>query len=1305
MYRTGDLARWTTAGTVEFRGRADDLVKIRGYRIEPGEIEAVIAAHPGVARAVVTAREDTPGNRRLAAYVVSAATDVAGELPAGVREYVAARLPEYMVPSAVVVLDELPLTSNGKVDKAALPAPDYAVSAGGRGPATVQEEIMCAVFAEVLGMDRVGPEDDFFALGGHSLLAVRLISRVRSDLNAELPVQVLFEASTPARLAARLAQAGSARAALTARPRPDRVPLSFAQARLWFLAQLEGPSATYNNPVAVRLSGDLDPAALEAALGDVLARHEVLRTVFPVYDGQPCQQVLEPAQTGWSLPVTETAEEELAAAIAEVTAAPFDLAAQIPVRARLFRLTSGEHVLVVVAHHIAVDGWSTALLARDVSAAYAARLDGRAPAWTPLPVQYADYAIWQRDLLGDEDDPGSLLAQQAAWWRQTLAGAPAELPLPTSRRRHGTASSRGHLAMLSTPADLHGRLAAQARSHGVTLHMAVQAALAVLLSRLGSGDDIPVGSPVAGRTDTALDDLVGFFVNTLVLRTDASGDPTFADLLGRVREISLGALDHQDVPFERLVEILAPERDLGRHPLFRVMLAVQNNAPAALGLPGLNVTGVPSGTSASRFDLDVVVAELFDAAGRPAALRGSVTVAADLFDPPAAAMLAERFVRVLDAVTADPQVRLHQVALLGEAEQRQVLRSWNDTTRDLRAATLPVLFEAQAARVPDAVAVACGQARLSYAELNRRANRLARALAARGVGPESVVAVVMDRTTELIVALLAVLKAGGAYLPVDPAYPPERIAFMLADACPAAVLAATASAWDLPGTVTAPVLVTGDLELAIGDDADLADADRAGPLLPAHPAYLTYTSGSAGPPDGITVTHRAVDRLVRQNGHLGLDRGDVVAQLSSMSSDGAAFEIWGALAAGAAVAIAPTELLPAHEMSDLLSAMVSVHELDDFLAAHGVSVLRLTAGLFHRVANAGAEAFAGLRYLLTGGAVLAAPRCRAVLAQAPSVRIINGYGSAENAALATLHELRAADTEDGAVIPIGRPVADTQVYVLDGWLCPVPVGVQGELYVAGAGLARGYGGNPALTSDRFVACPFGTGGRMYRTGDLASWVADGVLEFSGRVGDRVEIRGFWVNPGEIEAVLADHPAVAEVAVLARENPHGDTLLAAYVVPAARGGELSASDVRSFAAGRLPAYMVPAAVMVMEALPLTANGKLNRSALPVPDYPAAPAESRGPATEREEILCAVFAGVLGVDRVAVDADFFDLGGHSLLAMRLISRIRTALSVELPVRAVFEAPTVAKLASYLDSRQPEDRRRTRPALRPRRGQEEI
>ncbi len=1241
MYRTGDLARWLPDGTLEYRGRADQQVQLRGFRIEPGEIEAVLARHPSVGQVAVLVREDRPGDRRLVAYATGDAD------PAALRAFCAESLPEYMVPSAVVMLGALPLTGNGKLDRAALPAPGPAAGAGGgRGPADAREEILCQVFAEVLGLPSVGPEDDFFALGGHSLLVMRLVSRARAVLDVEVPLRAVFEARSAAGLAARLSGAGHRRPALVARSRPERVPLSYGQRRLWFIGQLEGPSPTYNSPVVVRLSGGLDRAALAAALRDVIGRHEVLRTVYAVADGEPYQRVLGVEELEWEPTVAEVAPEGLAGAVAEASEYAFDLSAEVPFRAWVFDLGRDEHVLTLMVHHIAVDGWSMEPLARDLNAAYAARCAGRAPEWAPLPVQYADYALWQREVLGSPDDPESPLSRQVAYWREALAGAPEELALPFDRARPAVASHRGHATAVEVPAEVHARVREVARAEGVTVFMVLQAALATMLNRLGAGTDIPIGSAVAGRSDEALDDLVGCFVNTLVIRSDLSGDPTFAELLGRVRSRGLAAFEHQDVPFERLVEELAPARSLARQPLFQVILTMHNTMPVTGTRPdagpgparsGVRATTLPMNEGPAKFDLSVLVGEKFAADGAPRGIGGQIAGAADLFEAASVERIADRFVRVLSAAVEDPSVRVSALDVLDPAERDRLLVAWNDTAAETGPSPVPELFEAQAARTPDAVAVVEDGGEVSYAELEARANRLAHFLRGQGVGAESVVGVCLPRGAEMVAAILGVWKAGAAYVPIDPGQPAERIAHMQSDSGAVLTLTCEEVLDDLPAGRHRVEALDGAPTAALLA-AMPGDAPRV-PVAAGQAAYVIYTSGSTGRPKGVVVTHGGLANYVSTvPERVGFGTGRY-AVLQGQATDLGNTVVFASLTSGGRLHIPPEEMV------------TDAAAVRSYLADHRIDFLKVVPS---HLAALGAGAVPGGALVLGGEA---APPDLVAELLAADCEVFNHYGPTE-----TTIGVATARLAPGA--PIGTPVANTRLYVLDGRLEPVPAGVAGELYVAGAQVARGYAGRPALTAERFVACPFG--GRMYRTGDLARWTAGGELEFAGRVDDQVKIRGFRVEPGEVESVLAGHPLVERAAVVMR-----DERLVAYAV-----GDADEAELRHYAAAKLPGHMVPSAFVALDALPLTGNGKLDRAALPAPDH--AVVSGRAPSGVEEEVLCQSFAEVLGLDAVGVDDDFFALGGHSLLAVRLVEVLRER-GVSVSVRTLFESPSPASLAA--------------------------
>ena len=796
MYRTGDLARWRVDGVLEFLGRADAQVKVRGFRIEPGEIEAALVRHGDVAQAAVIAREDGPGGKRLVGYVVAAGAAVPDA--AALRAHLGRSLPEHMVPSAFVVLDRLPLTPNGKLDRRALPAPEARVGSVRRVARTPQEEILCGLFAEVLGLERVGIDDNFFALGGHSLLATRLISRIRSTLDVELSIRSLFEAPTVEALVQRLGDARPGRAALRALARPAEIPLSYAQRRLWFLDRLEGSSATYTIPLALRVRGVLDRPALEAALGDLVERHESLRTIFPDTLGVPRQVILDAGVARPRLSVTAIDEGSLAGALSGAARTGFDLAREPPLRVHLFALGESEHVVLLLLHHIAGDGWSLAPLLRDLGRFYEARCLGRAAGVAALAVQYADYTLWQHAVLGSEEDGESAIARQLSFWTSQLAGLPDQLDLPLDRARPAVSSYRGGSVGLRLSGPLHGALLELARASGASLFMVLQAGLSALLTRLGAGSDIAIGSPIAGRTDSALDDLVGFFVNTLVLRTDTSGAPSFRELVGRVRAGNLAAYSHQELPFERLVEVLNPSRSLSRHPLFQVMLVLQNNAELRPELLGLEAGFEAVSTASAKFDLSLSLAERRGFDGTPAGIEGALEYASDLFDRSSVEAIAGRLVRLLEGAVADPDRAIGRLDILSPAERHTILREWNDTARAVPGMTLPELFAAQVARTPAADAVVFEDERLSYGELDARSSQLAHHLRGLGVGPEVVVGLCIERSLAMLVGLLGILKAGGAYLPLDPDYPPERLAFMLADAGAPVLLTRSALRAHLP---------------------------------------------------------------------------------------------------------------------------------------------------------------------------------------------------------------------------------------------------------------------------------------------------------------------------------------------------------------------------------------------------------------------------------------------------------------------------------------------------------------------------
>ncbi|WUI73714.1 amino acid adenylation domain-containing protein [Streptomyces sp. NBC_00400] len=1258
LYRTGDLVRWTTGGTLEYLGRTDNQVKIRGFRIELGEIEAALSEAVGVAGTLVMSRHDGPAGQQLVGYVTT--TDGASPEPAALRAHLAATLPDHMIPAAFVVLDRWPMTPNGKIDRTALPAPGFAgAGAAGRAPRTAREEILAGVFAEILGVDSVTVDDNFFEMGGHSLLATRLISRIRTALDAELSIRAVFEAPTVARLAARLGEAGSTRAALVPRARPDALPMSFAQRRLWFAFQVEGPSPTYNIPVALHLTGALDRAALEAALADVVERHEALRTRFAEESGEPCQVVLGSER---ARPIVEWVElaapDRLETALAEAAAYGFDLTAGVPLRLTLFKVSEDRHVLLVLLHHIAGDGWSMGPLSRDLSTAYTARVDGHAPAWEPLPVQYADYALWQRDVLGDENDPGSTLSQQLDFWRKELSGAPELLELPLDRPRPAVAGHHGATEHFTLDAELHAQLVELARACDVTVFMVLQAGLAALLSRLGAGTDIPIGTAVAGRTDEALDDLVGFFINTLALRTDVSGDPTFRQLLARVRETDLAAYAHQDIPFERVVDAAGVARALSHTPFFQVSLNLEESGGDTPVLPGLRVESHPVGLDAAKSELVFGLAEQHTAAGEPAGLTGTLTYATDLFESASAEAVAQRFVRILRAFATEPDKAVGSAEILTAAEYQELVHGRNATGRAVPALTMPELFEAQAARTPQAEAVVYEDTVLTYGELDRRANQLARLLITHGVGPERLVALAMPRSADMITAALAIHKAGGAYLPIDPDYPTDRITYMLTDAAPTCVLTESTTAGHLP-QVPCPQLVLDNAAITARltelPDTPVTDDERTTPLDLHHPAYLIYTSGSTGRPKGVLVTHTGIASLATaQTQHLAIGPTSRTLQFASLSFDAATWEIIMALTHGATLVTAPPTRLTGDELTTLLNQQHITHAT-------------LPPALLATLPDNSLPT--DMTLIVAGEACPPEQTGR----WSTGRHMINAYGPTETTICTTMSPPLTGTTTP----PLGTPITNTHLYLLDHTLHPVPPGVPGELYTTGPGLARGYHNRPDLTAQHFIANPYGPPGtRLYRTGDLARWTTHHTLEYLGRTDNQIKIRGFRIELGEIETALTQATGVTDALVMVRQDGPAGPRLIGYVTADAPAPV--PSGLRAHLAATLPDYMVPAAVVVLDRWPLTPNGKIDRKALPAPAFTGSGTGGRAPRTPREEILTGIYAGVLGLGTVTIDDNFFELGGDSISSMRVVSQAREE-GLTLTVQQVFQHRTVAELAA--------------------------
>ena len=1271
MYRTGDRCRYRTDGTIEYLGRIDNQVKLRGFRIELGEIESILAKHSAVQNAVVVLREDVPGDKRLVAYIVPRNSNIDA---VDLRSYLKQSLPEYMVPSAFVELNALPLTPSGKVSRQSLPVPDWgATSLETTAPRNPIEELLVGIWSEILRRKGFGVNDNFFDLGGHSLLATQLVSRIRRSFNVELPLRLVFEHPVVAELAHEIERARHA-SGTEIGPRLSRIPretekkpdgteiavfpVSFAEQRLWMLDRLQPNSAAYNVSFALRLIGELRVDALERSLEEILRRHEILRASFRLRGDEP-EQCIAPA-TAVSIPITDVSREsspETAARdlVRQESQRPFDLANGPLWRASLAKLANDDYVLLITVHHIVFDGWSGGVLLRELAAHYTAFATGTESQLPELEIQYPDFAVWQREYLS-----GARLDRQVNYWKQQLAGAPGHIDLPTDRLRPQTHSFKGAHLRLNLPEELTSKLRHLAQKNESTLFMTLLGAFNVLLARYSGQDDVVVGSPIAGRTHAETEKLIGFFVNTIPLRTNVAANPTFKQLLASIRESTLDAYAHQDLPFEKLVEELKPERDLSRNPIFQVMFTLQNVPREAIELTGLQISPFRAGHAAnSKFDLSLIAVE--DAGTIAATFEYST----DLFEAGRIERMQRHWLTLLEAIVANPDCPVADLSLLEESERRQQIVSFNVTEKSFpRELCVHQLFEQQVQRTPDAIAATDGKVSLSYAELDRRANQLARFLQKRGVKPQTLVGVCLERSVDMLVAVLGVLKAGAAYVPIDPAYPKDRIAFVVQDSQAQVLITQSSLLGILPETSAHKIHMDADWA-SIAKERDKTPETQTNAN---GPAYVIYTSGSTGKPKGVEILHQnVVNFLASMQREPGFKAEDVLLAVTTLSFDIAGLELHLPLTVGGRIVIASRE-----EAADGAA-------LTQLLNEHEVTVMQATPATWRLLIDSGWHGDSKLKVLCGGEAL---PRELAERLLPLCGELWNMYGPTETTIWSSVYRVQDLNWTSA---PIGRPIANTQMYVLDKALRLAPLGVPGELHIGGEGLARGYWNRPELTSEKFIADPFSkfSGARLYKTGDLVRYLPDGNLQYLSRIDNQVKLRGFRIELGEIESVLAEHEAVEQAVVIVRENSPGNQQLVAYLVTRRAASDL-ASQLRAFLLQRLPAFMVPSAFVALDAFPLTPNGKVDRRALPLPEAKALAGSSGfvAPHTPTEQALVAIWGEVLHLTTVGIDQDFFALGGHSLLATQVITRIQARLNRDLPLRTLFEHPTVERLAKAVD-----------------------
>ncbi|WP_413668448.1 amino acid adenylation domain-containing protein [Mucilaginibacter sp. Mucisp86] len=1249
LYKTGDQGRWLPDGNIEYLGRIDDQVKIRGYRIEPGEIEQVLLQHANVRQAVVLARADKQGIKRLTAYVVmnEAAYD-----KQELQNYLYERLPEYMVPRLWVRLDGLPLTPNGKTDKRALPEAEASNEEHYTAPKTSTEKQLAKIWEELFGVEKIGTKDNFFELGGHSLLAMRVISQVRRDLNKGLKIRVLFAYPTIADLAKQLEEE-SATADSTIKsvnPRPEYIPLSYSQERLWFIDRLEG-SVQYHIPAILKLAGEININGLEKALKEIVERHEVLRTVIREHEGQGYQHVNE---NNWVLKQSQANKSELKSYISKETARPFDLSQEDMLRAELIEIQENEYVLLLVLHHIAADGWSMSILVSEFSKLYNSFITNEAPGLKSLEIQYADYAIWQRKYPDAEK-----LQSKLSYWEEKLAGT-AILELPTDHMRRAVQSSRGAAHEFTIGKQQAEQLQKLGLEQGVTLYMTLLAIFKVLLYRYSGQEDICVGTPVANRDREEIANLIGFFVNTLALRTNLKGDEAFTELLSNVKQTTLEAYGHQDVPFEKIVETVIKERDLSRSPLFQVMFVLQNTGSTLdLELGSIKTTIERVGDYLSKYDLTYNAEEIKEG------IRFIVEYNADLYEAETIARMAGHYAELITSVISAPQTTINKLQLLSREEELQ-LRLFNETTAAYpKESNIISLFETQAAETPEATAIIFGDEKLNYQNLNEQSNRIAHYLKTQGAGKETLIAICIERCIDMMAGILGILKAGAAYVPVDIDYPQERISYILEDIKATIVLCSSTRKLVLKDQDINVVMLDDNQEISSQSSSNLNSV-----ISPNQLAYIMYTSGSTGKPKGVMVEHGNVVSLVKNAGYFEANHKDTLLVTGSPSFDATTFEYWSMLLNGGKLILCDDK--------DLFNSAT----LKKLIEQHKVTTMWFTSSWFNQLADDAPEVLKGLNTVLVGGEKLSAPHIKKIRSTYPDLKLINGYGPTENTTFSLTYPITEVD-KDG-IIPIGKPLNNRKAYILDSAQQLNPVGVFGEVWLGGAGVSRGYLNQPELTSQKFIKDPFchDANTMMYKTGDIGRWLADGNIEYKGRVDDQVKIRGYRVEPGEIANVLLKSDLVNQAVVLASSDKKGVNRLTGYIVA---DSPCDKQKLQDYLLKQMPDYMVPRLWVQMESFPLTANGKIDRRALPEAELSASSVQGYVAASnEIEKQLIKIWQELLGVNPIGIYENFFELGGHSVLAMRVVHYIEKELSIAIPISTLFQFASISELSKYITVR---------------------